>query len=420
MSKKAGMASVARSRSRPPLGVNAPPLGADAPPSTRAEVDPNIQHWAVKDPLGTVSALMDIIYVRRVCDRTDGLGRDAECIAHLWGQIPEITFAFPTEVERDRFLARPLLTIGELNSVMKINYEGTDHCTLRMVQIISAAPSGRRSLLAYILGRFTGRRFVDHAADVGLQGSTVVEILSNAYKGMEAKFSDLNPGDFFATGFQPQVLHHSMARAMSKDLFLNSSTLKDSFGVQDQPRHIDLKDGANARRAKRSVMMEMRDQASAGPFVAKNTFRILCRFKKVLPSDGGYTECGSGGRAFALLARGYPQRMLIKTDSQVASDFFNTLVQELKFDMALLFKRKISAAVSPDHKSWLRRLQAELLETPEGVQFFACESIKILRYLVYRSRMYEYSFRPAGANAGAAEPDLEGGDDSTEGGSQTE
>ena len=267
--------------------------------------------------------------------------------------------------------------------------------------MVSSVPAAQRSLLSYVLGRFTGRAFVDYAADKGLHGSTVVDILSNAYCDMKADDREIGgPECFFSDSFEPQDVHKNMACGMSKEEFLKADTLKKKFNVENEPVHLQLKDPSDAWRDKRAVMAEMRDQPGAGPFVAKNTFRIMCCFKPVLPSDMEFTECGNGARAFLLLARGYPQGLLHGVASQTASDFFNTLVQELKDDMEFLFERKLENAFSKEHREWLSKMRDELIQTPEAVQFFACESIKVLRYIVRRSKIYEYEYRAEKATRG--------------------
>ena len=50
------------------------------------------------------------------------------------------------------------------------------------------------------------------------------------------------------------------------------------------------------------------------------------------------------------MARGYPNRLLLESASQEASDFFNVLLHELAGDIGLALKRRIrDAAGDPKH-----------------------------------------------------------------------
>jgi hypothetical protein len=81
---------------------------------------------------------------------------------------------------------------------------------------------------------------------------------------------------------------------------------------------------------------------------------------------------------------GFPE-ILLSSTTQSASDFFNKLLQELKQDVALILKRKIRS--DSQHKLWTK-FRDELFAQPEDLQFFCCESIKEIRYVVTRRARY--------------------------------
>ncbi len=77
---------------------------------------------------------------------------------------------------------------------------------------------------------------------------------------------------------------------------------------------------------KRSVMMALKRFRGTGPFVAKNMWQIWCRGRRKIPTGDAYAEAGAGARAFLLLWKGYPQRLLLHSASQDAADFFSSLL----------------------------------------------------------------------------------------------
>lgn len=346
---------------------------------------PVFEEWKVKDGQKMLCTMVEILVARRMTDRH--LGEPGqEWLTPYLDKVVELEVEFPTPSAADRFAARPQLTVRELLQVMKINYELSDACTLLMQQVHKHAAVTKKNkfLVSYMMSRFTGRKFLEYLAEYGPEGSTVESILRAAWDKM-AREPDFTGADFFSDGFNPQKRHGHTARHMTRECFLSLDTLKNTFHVSPRPTRVNLKNGENQPRDKREVMKQLRKQRGCGPFVAKNCYRILSNWK---PSSlKGYSECGSGARAFLLLWKGYPQGLLASANTQDASDFFNVLLGELATALNRVMSRMIREATG-EEKRYLGLIKAELTQSLEAVQFVCCEGIKILRYLITRSRLY--------------------------------
>jgi len=288
--------------------------------------------------------ILNILLVRRACDKVYGDGIDAPWLASHLAHIPSITFVFPTKRELARFSEKGVLTVGDINRLMKLNYEKTDYCSRAMKQAIDKCTTDNKFLHFYMTARCTGRGFVDIAADVGIRGSTVKDILSWAWDDME-KSDVCNPEDMFSNGLAPQTKHRYFVKAMSKETFLTQSTLRQTFGIELKPKKVHLKKSDGSFRTKRDVMADLRNMPGAGPFVAKNMWRVMNRYRpSVLPDDSNYADSGSGARSFMLLCQGLPPRFGITCVSQAACDTFNIYLQRFMHDLNNLLARRIRQA----------------------------------------------------------------------------
>ena len=126
-----------------------------------AIVDPSISHWQVEDPDALLGALLDVFLARRICDKLDGDGMKSQCLASVWNTVPKITFRFPSKRAMGKYLALPELTVGDIATGVQLNWERTDHCSVRTSSVMSQTADERKHLVAYVLTRCAGRKFID-------------------------------------------------------------------------------------------------------------------------------------------------------------------------------------------------------------------------------------------------------------------
>ena len=247
----------------------------------------------------------------------------------------------------------------------------------------------RKQLTAYVLSRFSGRAFLDHACEHGLRGKSLREMLSNAWDALARK-PGFHAGLFFSPNFLPQCLHRSLAQPLSKEQFLQPSMMRSTFQVSLMPKHLALRTSTNAWKTKRSVMKQLKSRRGYGPFMAKNYWAILNSFRRSqLPDDLTYAECGPGAREFLLLLNGHPGDLLVRSTAQNASDFFNHLLVNFKNQWRRLLLQRLRKTTDRRLVHWLQTVQTETLASLESLQFMCCECAKILRYLVSRNPTYE-------------------------------
>ena len=150
----------ARSRSR---RVSSGSAGGAAAPPISVEIDSTIDYWTVKEIPETLDSLLDIVFVRRVLDRTSRTSRNAAFLQPYLRRHPNITFLVPNEAQQKRAVSHPSLTIGELIRVMKLNWESTDFCTGGLINVMQGTTLERQSLMSYILSRCSSREFISRA-----------------------------------------------------------------------------------------------------------------------------------------------------------------------------------------------------------------------------------------------------------------
>ena len=83
-----------------------------------------------------------------------------------------------------------------------------------------------------------------------------------------------------------------------------------------------------------------------------------------------------------------PQRHAFTLRCQSTCDFFNALLQNFIVRLRALLRKRVKGASCLRQEFGLQFLQKELLSAPEAAQFFCCEGVKILRFLVTRSALY--------------------------------
>ena len=172
-------------------------------------------------------------------------------------------------------------------------------------------------------------------------------------------------------------------------------------------------------------MRQLKGLRGCGPFVAKNTFRIMTGFSnKPVPTNKSYGETGPGARRFLNILNSFPLRWQISAASQDSADSYSSLLLRLVgrsvlrsklalltlvshtaklvkaflfsflqlrkawHDFKLLLHARIRKAQEGSEKAMLQLLAAELLESPEAFQFFCCESWKALNFLITRKSCY--------------------------------
>ena len=117
-------------------------------------------------------------------------------------------------------------------------------------------------------------------------------------------------------------------------------------------------------------MKELKSRRGFGPFVAKNYWSILHSFRRSqLPDDLTYAECGPGAREFLLLLHGHPRHLLVHSNAQNVSDFFNTLLLEFRNEWRRLLLRRLRQTSDPRLVHWLETVQGETLASLEALQF---------------------------------------------------
>ena len=348
---------------------------------------PTYETWQIAGD-GLLPMLTDIFIVRRTLDKANHGGSRQPWLRKYLQKAVQFDFVFPTTREEELYKSKPQLTVQDVVATMKLNWELTDYCADLVRQVRGHLTKKNMYLVSYLMGRCTGRRFLEHLASNGPGGSTVLDILTNAWDAMSAANPDHSAADFFSDGFNPQKRHGHQARPMSREQFLCVETLRDTFLISPRPRRVNLKSEKNELRDKREVMKELRKQRGAGPFVAKNTYRILSNFKASPLTTPNFSECGSGARAFLWVWKRLPQRLLLTTNSQDSSDLFNELLKQFATAFRGEFNRKITAASSEQEKAFLRTVRDEATQSLEAAQFCCCEAMKILRWVIARSALY--------------------------------
>ena len=124
-----------------------------------ASLDLNSEHWYVASYEDLLGEIVDIIFIRRVVDNTTDVDIAAPWLAPYLNRVPNLTFAFPSEAELQRFESKPVLTRGDLVNLMQLNYEETDHCSRAMINAIGCSNKDNKFLWSYILSRCSGRGF---------------------------------------------------------------------------------------------------------------------------------------------------------------------------------------------------------------------------------------------------------------------
>ena len=368
----------------------------------QTRTDPSIDAWHVDGFDQLPAVLLDVLLLRRALDAFDGDGPEAACLQGLLKRNLEVCFRFPTASASNACAALPSLTVGQLVDRMALNWECTDYCSRQCVRIMRGASKPRKQLTAYVLSRFSGRAFLDHACEHGLTGSTVRDILACAWDAMASK-PHFHAGLFFSPNFEPQCLHRSLAQPMRKDQFLLPSVLRCTFNVSSLPKRVALRTSVSSWRQKRAVMKELKSRRGFGPFVAKNYWSILHSFRRSqLPDDLTYAECGPGARKFLLLLHGHPRHLLVRSNAQNASDFFNNLLLDFRnqYQWWRLLLRRVRETSDRRLVHWLKTVQAETLASLESLQFMCCECSKILSYLATRNSGYLRRGRVPAGDAG--------------------
>ena len=344
-----------------------------------ASVDASLEYWAVRNPNALLGEILDIMVIRRAIDKQGGVSLDAPWMQDIVCTVSDVHLVFPTESERKANRAQPVLTKGDIASTMQLNYEITDHCSVKMAKAMQNASKYNRSLWAYIFARCPGRRFVELASKSGLKGATVKQILGWAWDKLD------DPADLFSSRFQPQSVYRELVKHQTKQQFLDSLPDPNTYNMDVLPKRLKLRDDKNRWRTKKAVMKDVRSLKGIGPCLSKHMWRIHNGFEPSnLPDDSAYADTGSGARSFLLVWADLPQRFGINAASQSACDTFNTHLQRLIRELEHFLIRRIAKAKLEEEKYWHTVLQSELLSCPEAVQFLCCEGIKVLRFLITR------------------------------------
>ena len=305
--------------------------------------------------------------------------------ASIWEKCPKSHLLSPTEAELHAFQRRSVLTIGDIVTMVKVNWEKTDPTGRSMSAIMSKATKHNKFLWSYVLSRCSGRKFAEKAAGGKVQGDSVRSILAWAWDQVD------DPKDLCSAGFQPQTRYRETVKGMTKEQFLKPEVLQKDFDISLRPTRVRMKTAAGKWRRKKYIKRDFKKLRGNGPFLAKHMWRIFNSLRKpLLPDDDTYSDSGSGSRAFLLLEQGLPQRFGITCSSQSACDTFNVYLQRFIQKLAKLLDKMIKNSTCERELHWLMVMKGELLDCPESSQFVCCEGIKVLRFIVDRHSMYLY------------------------------
>ena len=317
------------------------------------------------------------------------LRRDPTCTAS-WARClrqkrPVLEVQFRSEAGKASFDSHSTLTFGQV-VMCRLNHELTDPTTVAHQAIMEKATESQRSLWAYFLSRCSNRTFAERvvAEQHGrLQGATMRDMLKWACQVAGA------PCELFNRHFQPQSRHYNEAKRMSAEEFLEPSCLRQTFCMSLRPKRISLKNKDNQWKSKRQVMLDMKTIRGNGPFLAKNQWRVLARFrKKPVPTDLQYSETGPGARRFLNILHGLPTTWQCTSGAQTAADAYNTLLLISMKELKAMLRLRIRRSKDEAEKSALASLNSELLQAPEAFQFWCCECWKLLNWIVTRKASY--------------------------------
>lgn len=97
------------------------------------------------------------------------------------------------------------------------------------------------------------------------------------------------PSGLFNRHFQPQSRHYNQAKDLSKEQFLDPTSLRDTFRMTLHPKRITFKNKQNQWKSKRDIVLEIKSIRGNGPCLTKNVWRVMVGFRaRAVPTDMKY------------------------------------------------------------------------------------------------------------------------------------